>query len=137
MYRDLLVNYWWPGMKRDIVKYVQKCLTCMQVKVEHQKPYGKLQPLEIPLWKWEHITMDLITKLPKTRKGFDAIWVIFDRLTRSAHFLPIHESYSSDKMAEIYSSLITIPIIPVLECLLMKCFMEGNVGLLFWGEVGQ
>ncbi|KAD7479605.1 hypothetical protein E3N88_02741 [Mikania micrantha] len=102
MYRDLRVNYWWPGMKRDIVKYVQKCLTCMQVKAEHQKPYGKLQPLEIPLWKWEHITMDLITKLPKTRKGFDAIWVIVDRLTKSAHFLPIRESYSSDKMAEIY-----------------------------------
>ncbi|KAD1904839.1 hypothetical protein E3N88_42145 [Mikania micrantha] len=74
----------------------------MQAKAEHQKPYDKLQPLEIPLWKWEHITMDLITKLPKTRKGFDAIWVIVDRLTKSAHFLPIRKSYSSDKMAEIY-----------------------------------
>ncbi|KAD4385555.1 hypothetical protein E3N88_25724 [Mikania micrantha] len=102
MYRDLRINYWWPGMKRDIVKHVVKCLTCMQVKAEHQKPYGKLQPLEIPMWKWEHITMDLITKLPKTRKGFDTIWVIVDRLTKSAHFLPIRETYSSDKMAEIY-----------------------------------
>ncbi|KAD4385317.1 hypothetical protein E3N88_25485 [Mikania micrantha] len=73
-----------------------------QVKAEHQKPYGKLQPLEIPLWKWEHITMDLITKLPKTRKGYDTIWVIVDRLTKSAHFLPIRESYSSEKMAETY-----------------------------------
>ncbi|KAD4385982.1 hypothetical protein E3N88_26151 [Mikania micrantha] len=102
MYRDLRVNYWWPGMKRDVVKHVSKCLTCMQVKAEHQKPYGKLQPLEIPMWKWEHITMDLITKLPKTRKGCDTIWVIVDRLTKSAHFLPIRETYSSDKMAEIY-----------------------------------
>ncbi|KAD3640786.1 hypothetical protein E3N88_30009 [Mikania micrantha] len=102
MYRDLRVNYWWPGMKRDIVKYVEKCLTCLQVKAEHQKPYGKLQPLEIPMWKWEHITMDLITKLPKTRKGYDAIWVIVDRLTKSAHFIPIRESYSSEKMAEVY-----------------------------------
>ncbi|KAD3069391.1 hypothetical protein E3N88_37271 [Mikania micrantha] len=102
MYRDLRVNYWWPGMKRDVVKHVEKCLTCMQVKAEHQKPYGKLQPLEIPLWKWEHITMDLITKLPKTRKGYDTIWVIVDRLTKSAHFLPIRESYSSEKMAETY-----------------------------------
>ncbi|KAD3066571.1 hypothetical protein E3N88_34451 [Mikania micrantha] len=102
MYRDLRVNYWWPGMKRDVVKHVSKCLTCMQVKAEHQKPYGKLQPLEIPMWKWEHITMDLITKLPRTRKGCDTIWVIVDRLTKSAHFLPIRETYSSDKMAEIY-----------------------------------
>ncbi|KAD3067679.1 hypothetical protein E3N88_35559 [Mikania micrantha] len=102
MYRDLRVNYWWPGMKRDVVKHVEKCLTCMQVKAEHQKPYGKLQPLEIPLWKWEHITMDLITKLPKTRKGYDTIWVVVDRLTKSAHFLPIRESYSSEKMAETY-----------------------------------
>ncbi|KAD4889132.1 hypothetical protein E3N88_21205 [Mikania micrantha] len=102
MYRDLRVNYWWPGMKRDIVKYVEKCLTCAQVKAEHQKPYGKLQPLEIPMWKWEHITMDLITKLPKTRNGYDTIWVIVDRLSKSAHFIPIKETYSSKKMAEIY-----------------------------------
>ncbi|KAD3641269.1 hypothetical protein E3N88_30493 [Mikania micrantha] len=102
MYRDLRINYWWPGMKRDVVKYVEKCLTCMQVKAEHQKPYGKLQPLEIPLWKWEHIMMDLITKPPKTRKGYDTIWVIVDRLTKSAHFLPIRESYSSEKMAQTY-----------------------------------
>ncbi|KAK1435339.1 hypothetical protein QVD17_01100 [Tagetes erecta] len=102
MYYDLRVNYWWPGMKRDIVKYVEKCLTCLQVKAEHQKPYGKIQPLEIPKWKWEHITMDLITKLPKTTKGFDAIWVIVDRLTKSAHFLPIKECYSSESMAEVY-----------------------------------
>ncbi|KAD6119725.1 hypothetical protein E3N88_10996 [Mikania micrantha] len=100
MYRDLRRNYWWPGMKKDIVKYVEKCLTCMQVKAEHQKPYGKLQPLEIPLWKWEHVTMDLITKLPKTKKGHDTIWVIVDRLTKSAHFIPIRETYSSEKMAE-------------------------------------
>ncbi|KAK1421015.1 hypothetical protein QVD17_23053 [Tagetes erecta] len=102
MYQDLKRDYWWPGMKRDIVKYVEKCLTCLQVKAEHQKPYGKIQPLEIPKWKWEHITMDLITKLPKTTKGFDAIWVIVDRLTKSAHFLPIRESYSSEHMAEVY-----------------------------------
>ncbi|KAC9417444.1 hypothetical protein E3N88_45873 [Mikania micrantha] len=89
-------------MKRDIVKYVEKCLTCAQVKAKHQKPYGKLQPLEIPMWKWEHITMDLITKLPNTRNGYDTIWVIVDRLSKSAHFIPIKETYSSKKMSEIY-----------------------------------
>ncbi|KAK1432277.1 hypothetical protein QVD17_09172 [Tagetes erecta] len=102
MYRDLKRNYWWPGMKRDIAKYVAKCLTCAQVKAEHQKPCGMLQPLEIPVWKWEDITMDLVTKLPKTKKGHDAIWVVVDRLTKSAHFLAIREAYSSERMAEIY-----------------------------------
>ncbi|KAK1422205.1 hypothetical protein QVD17_25165 [Tagetes erecta] len=102
MYQDLKRDYWWPGMKRDIVKYVEKCLTCLQVKAEHQKPYGKIQPLEIPKWKWEHITMDLITKLPRTVKGYDTIWVVVDRLTKSAHFLPIREAYSSERMAEVY-----------------------------------
>ncbi|XP_022027933.1 uncharacterized protein LOC110929116 [Helianthus annuus] len=89
MYRDLKANYWWPGMKRDIVKYVAKCLTCSQVKAEHQKPYGESQPLEIPVWKWEELTMDLVTKLPRTKKGHDTIWVIVDQLTKSAYFLSI------------------------------------------------
>ncbi|KAK9049844.1 hypothetical protein SSX86_031187 [Deinandra increscens subsp. villosa] len=102
MYNDLKANYWWPGMKRDIVKYVEKCLTCLQVKAEHQRPYGKLQPLEIPVWKWEHVTMDLVTKLPRTARNHDAIWVIVDRLTKSAHFLPIREKTSSEKLADMY-----------------------------------
>ncbi|GJW94812.1 putative nucleotidyltransferase, ribonuclease H [Tanacetum coccineum] len=91
MYLDLKRNYWWPGMKRDCVKYVEKCLTCLKVKAEHQKPYGKIQPLEIPVWKWEKITMDFVTKLPRTTKKHDAIWVIVDRLTKSTHFIPIRE----------------------------------------------
>ncbi|KAK1441182.1 hypothetical protein QVD17_07022 [Tagetes erecta] len=87
MYRDLKMNYWWPEMKRDVVKYVERCVTCLQVKAEHQKPYGKLQPLEIPQWKWEHITMDLLTKLPRTARGFDSIWVVVDRDARfTSHF---------------------------------------------------
>ncbi|KAJ9543938.1 hypothetical protein OSB04_023645 [Centaurea solstitialis] len=74
MYRDLKTDYWWPGMKRDIAKYVEKCLTCLRVKGEHQRPHGKLQPLEIPEWKWEHVTMDLVTRLPRTPRKHDAIW---------------------------------------------------------------
>ena len=76
-------------MKKDVAWFVERCLTCRMVKAEHQRPHGKLQPLEIPMWKWERITMDFVTKLPKTAKGFDAIWVIVDRLTKSGHFLPI------------------------------------------------
>ncbi|KAJ9546782.1 hypothetical protein OSB04_019325 [Centaurea solstitialis] len=102
MYRDLKTDYWWPGMKRDVARYVEKCLTCLRVKAEHQRPHGKLQPLDIPVWKWEHITMDLITKLPRTVRNVDAIWVIVDRLTKSAHFIAINESSSSEKLADIY-----------------------------------
>ncbi|KAJ9544953.1 hypothetical protein OSB04_024660 [Centaurea solstitialis] len=102
MYHDLRSEYWWSGMKRDIGQYVKQCVTCSQVKAEHQKPYGSLQPLEVPVWKWEEITMDLVTKLPKTSHQHDSIWVIVDRLTKSAHFLPVRESYSMDKWAQIY-----------------------------------
>ncbi|KAD4585146.1 hypothetical protein E3N88_22747 [Mikania micrantha] len=84
------------------MQYVNKCLTCAQVKAEHQKPYGYVQPLEVPEWKWEHITMDFITKLPLTAKRHDAIWVIVDRLTKSAHFLPIRETYTSEKLSELF-----------------------------------
>ena len=89
MYLDLKKLYWWPNMKAEIATYVGKCLTCAKVKVEYQKPSGLLQQPEIPEWKWERITMDFITKLPKTTGGLDTIWVIVDRLTKSAHFLPI------------------------------------------------
>ena len=74
MYRDLRESYWWPGMKMDVVVYVERFVTCRKVKAEHQKSHGKLQPLEIPEWKWEHITMNFITKLPNTRRGFDTTW---------------------------------------------------------------
>ena len=89
-------------MKREIAGYVERCLTCRKVKDEHQRPHGKVQPLPIPMWKGEEITMDFITKLPRTTRGVDAIWVIVDRLTKSAHFIPISESISAEKLADIY-----------------------------------
>nr|GEW82974.1 putative reverse transcriptase domain-containing protein [Tanacetum cinerariifolium] len=102
MYYDLRDFYWWPGMKRDIAEYVSRCLTCFKIKAEHQKPSGLLQQPEIPEWKWEKITMNLVTKLPRSSGGYDAIWVILDRLTKSAHFLPIREEYKTEKLARIY-----------------------------------
>ncbi|GJX41143.1 putative reverse transcriptase domain-containing protein [Tanacetum coccineum] len=102
MYHDLRDLYWWPGMKRDIAEYVSKCLTCSKIKAEHQKPSGLLQQPEIPEWKWEKITMDLVTKFPRSSGRYDAIWVIVDRLTKSAHFLPIREDYKMEKLARIY-----------------------------------
>ncbi|KAK1423842.1 hypothetical protein QVD17_19151 [Tagetes erecta] len=102
MYQDLKGEYWWRGMKKNIAQYVEKCLTCLKVKAEHQKPSGYLQQPEIPEWKWEQIAMDFVTKLPRTSSGHDAIWVVVDRLTKSAHFLPIKESYTMEKLAKLY-----------------------------------
>ncbi|GKC67137.1 putative reverse transcriptase domain-containing protein, partial [Tanacetum coccineum] len=79
-----------------------RCLTCSKIKAEHQKPSGLLQQPEIPEWKWEKLAMDFITKLPKSSSGYDTIWVIVDRLTKSAHFLPIREDYKTEKLAKIY-----------------------------------
>ena len=76
-------------MKRDIAIYVSRCHTCQQVKVEHQRPGGLSQNFDIPTWKWEDINMDFVTGLPKVRGGYDSIWVIADRLTKSAHFIPL------------------------------------------------
>ncbi|KAI3776024.1 hypothetical protein L1987_45784 [Smallanthus sonchifolius] len=102
MYQDLRQLYWWPGIKKDIALYVAKCLTCSKVKAEHQRLSGLLEQPEIPVWKWENITMDFITKPPRTSSGYDSIWVIIDGLTKSAHFLPIREDFKVEKLARIY-----------------------------------
>ncbi|GJY65987.1 putative reverse transcriptase domain-containing protein [Tanacetum coccineum] len=88
MYQDLKKLYWWPNIKEIIVEYVGKCLTCSKFKAECQNPSGLLVQPEIPMWKWERITMDFVTKLIKTSNGHDTIRVIVDRLTKSAHFIP-------------------------------------------------
>ncbi|GJS68740.1 putative reverse transcriptase domain-containing protein [Tanacetum coccineum] len=102
MYQDMKKLYWWPNMKANIDTYVSKCLTCLKVKAEHQKPSGLLVQPEIPQWKWDNITMDFVTKLPRTSSGYDTIWVIVDRLIKSAHFLPMRENDSMDKLARLY-----------------------------------
>ncbi|GJW43877.1 putative reverse transcriptase domain-containing protein [Tanacetum coccineum] len=99
MYQDMKKLYWWPNMKADIATYVSKCLTCARVKAEHQRSSGLLVQPTITEWKWDNITMDFITKLPRSSQGFDTIWVIVDRLTKSAHFLPIRENDPLDKLA--------------------------------------
>ncbi|GJX52355.1 putative reverse transcriptase domain-containing protein [Tanacetum coccineum] len=101
MYCDLQDLYLWPIMKKDIAMYVSKCLTCSKFKAEHQKPLGLLQQLAIPKWKWENIKMDFITKLPRTSSEHDSIWVIFDRLTTSTHFLAVREDSKTEKLARI------------------------------------
>ncbi|GJW83798.1 putative reverse transcriptase domain-containing protein [Tanacetum coccineum] len=102
MYQDMKQLYWWPNIKVDIATYVGKCLTCLKVKAEHQKPSGLLVQPAIPQWKWDNITMDFDTKLPRTQSGNDTIWVIVDRLTKSTHFLLIRETDPMDKLARLY-----------------------------------
>ncbi|GJX75567.1 putative reverse transcriptase domain-containing protein [Tanacetum coccineum] len=94
--------YWWPNMKAEITTYVSKCLTCAKVKAKYQKPSGLLVQLEIPQWKWENITMDFVTKLLKKATGQDTVWVIVDRLTKSAHFVPMREDDSLEKLTRQY-----------------------------------
>ena len=102
MYRTLKEHYWRNGMKKEITIFISRCLTCQQVKAEHQRPAGKKQLLPILVWKWEKITMDFVTGLPWTERQHDAIWVIVDRLTKSSHFLPVNVEDSLEKLAQLY-----------------------------------
>lgn len=102
MYQDLKQRFWWTKMKIEIACYVARCDTCQKVKAIHLRSAGELQPLPIPVWKWDDIGMDFIVGLPKTAKGFDSIWVIIDRLTKTAHFLPVKTTYTASTYAKIY-----------------------------------
>ena len=102
MYRDLKRYYHWVRMKKDVAEWVAKCPTCQLVKAVHQVPGGMLQSLPIPEWKWDHITMDFVTGFPTTRNWKDAVWVVVDRLTKSAHFLPIRKGDGVDQIIRIY-----------------------------------
>uniref|UniRef100_A0A1U7YRA6 Uncharacterized protein LOC104247112 n=2 Tax=Nicotiana sylvestris TaxID=4096 RepID=A0A1U7YRA6_NICSY len=102
MYHDVKEQYWWDNMKKSIAEFVAQCPNCQQVKIEHQKPGGLLQNIEIPTWKWEVINMDFIIGLPRSYHKFDSIWVIIDRLTKCAHFLPVKTTYTAEDYAKLY-----------------------------------
>ncbi|GKA14275.1 putative reverse transcriptase domain-containing protein [Tanacetum coccineum] len=102
MYQDMKKLYWWPNKKDNIATYVSKCLTCAKVKAEHQRPSGLLVKPDIPQWKWDNITMDFVTKLPKSSQGYATIWVIIDQLTNSATFVPMRKTAPMDKLARMY-----------------------------------
>jgi hypothetical protein len=89
-------------MKRAVAEYVALCDNFQRVKVERQRPTGLLQPLKIPQWKWEEISMDFIVGLPIMQSGYDSIWVIVDRFSKVAHFIPIKSTYKGAKLAELY-----------------------------------
>ncbi|WVZ71367.1 hypothetical protein U9M48_019959 [Paspalum notatum var. saurae] len=106
MYQDLKQKFWWTRMKREIAKYVSECDVCKRVKADHLKPSGMLQPLNVPAWKSEDIHMDFVVGLPRTQKGYDSIWVIVDRFTKAAHFIPVKTCYTTATYAGLYISRI-------------------------------
>jgi len=89
MCQDLKKSYWWHDMKNDVAKFVASCLTCKKSKIEHQWPEGMLTQLDILVWKWDNISMDFISHLPRTLRKHDSVWVIVDRLTKMTNFLPV------------------------------------------------
>jgi hypothetical protein len=102
MYHDIRHQFWWTRMRREAARYVSECDTCRKVKANYMKPGGLLQPLSIPEWKWEDISIDFIVGLPMMARKFDSIWVIMDRLSKSVRFIPIHTRYDARWYAEIY-----------------------------------
>lgn len=108
MYQDLKKKFWWSNMKIELAEYTALCDVCQLVKASHQKPSGLLQPLPVPYWKWDEIGMDFITGLPKSQVGYDAIWVILDRLTKVEHFIPINQIYGKNELAELHLTKIVV-----------------------------
>jgi hypothetical protein len=106
MYQDLKQKYWWYGLKRDVAAHVAVCDVCQRVKAEHGRPAGLLHPLKLPEWKWEEIGMHFIVGLPRSQKGYDSIWVIVDRLTKVAHFIPVKTTYNGYQLVELYMARI-------------------------------
>jgi hypothetical protein len=106
VYQDLKQKYWWYGLKRDVATHVAMCVVCQRVKAEHERQARLLYPLKIPELKWEEVSMDFITGLPRTSKGYDSIWVIVDRLIKVAHFIPVKTTYKVSQLVELYMARI-------------------------------
>ena len=105
-YEIISRSYFWPGMNKDIKKYIQTCESCQRNKSRNQQPTGLLQPLQIPTKKWEHVTMDFIVQLPTTKQGFDSIVVFVDKLSKRAHFCPTYTTATAPEIAKIFFIII-------------------------------
>jgi hypothetical protein len=130
MYHNLRQQFWWTWMKRETTHFVSECDTCWKVKADYMKIRGLLQPLIIPEWKWDDISMDYIMGIPLTAHEFDFISVIMDRLSKSACIIPVNTYYNGRSYAEIYiarvSSLHGVPkmIISDQGSQFVACFQE-------------
>jgi hypothetical protein len=112
MYQDLKQKYWWYGLKRYVAAHMVVCDVCQRVKVEHQRPAGLLHPLKVPEWKWEEIGMHFIIGLPHTPKGYDSIWVIVDKLTKVAHFIPVKTTYKGSQLESYMTRIVCLHGVP-------------------------
>ena len=120
-------------MKTDIARYVARCQVCQQIRIEHQRPGGMLQPLPISEWEWEDISMDFVTGLPLSR-GHDVIWVIVDRLTKNAHFLAIRETWPVGRLVtEFVSQIVRLHGIPKT----IVSDRDGRFTSRFWQQVHE
>lgn len=102
MYADLKQDLFWVGMKKDVANYVAKCLQCQQVKAKHGYQAGLLQLHNIPESKWEEISMDFIVELPETRRRHNSILVVVDKLTKSAHFILVRDTYKAFEISQVF-----------------------------------
>jgi hypothetical protein len=100
--QQLEANICFPGMKKEVANYIAKCLECQKVRIEHRHQAGLLHPFPIPEWKWEVVSVDFITKLPKKVKQHDSIMVVVDKLTKSVHFIPVKTKHKATNIVEIY-----------------------------------
>jgi hypothetical protein len=100
-------QYYWSGMKKEVVDFIAKCLECQKVKVEHRHPTGLLQPLLVLEWKWEVVIMDFITNLPRTNKKHDSIMLVVDKLTKATHFIPVKLTHKEANIVDVYMREIT------------------------------
>jgi hypothetical protein len=95
-------HYYWPGMKKEVVDFIARCLECQKVKAEHRHPTGLLYPLPIPKWKWEVVIMDFITKIPRTNNQHDSIMVVVDKLSKAAHFILVKLTHKATNIDDVY-----------------------------------
>jgi hypothetical protein len=95
-------HYFWLGLKKESVEYIVRCMECQKVKAEHRHPAGLLQSLPIPEWKWEVVTMDFITGLPRTSKQHDSIMVVVEKLTKVACFIPLKTTQKATDVPDIF-----------------------------------
>nr|GEY38181.1 putative reverse transcriptase domain-containing protein [Tanacetum cinerariifolium] len=137
MYQEMKKLYWWTNMKADIASYVNKCLTYAKVKAEYQKPSRLLVQPKIPEWKWDNITIYFVTKLPNSSQGYDTIWVVVDRLTKSAIFASIRETGPMDKLARIYlKEVVTSYHASIKAAPFEALYGQKCRSLVYWTEVG-
>src|SRR3954470_12396197 len=114
MYKDLRQRYWWPYMKQDITLFVSECDVCSRVKAGLHRPAGRLQPLPLPKWKWDKVVMDFITGFPRSQYGNNVVFVVIDRFSKVAHFLPVRENITASQLAHLYiARIVTLHGIPL------------------------